>query len=283
MPAILVAKSEMSDQPGGIFVNYRREDTAQAAGRLADRLRERFGSERVFIDVESIGLGLEFAEVITKAVGSCDLLFALIGKEWLTAADDEGRRRLDDEHDWVRLEIEAALQRKIRVVPVLIDDARMPRLEEVPSGLHALLRRQVLKLSHEDFTVQASHLIEKIAPLLPWAPPMSKSSSTPAANKGPQVTVLRKTFYEFSLCLFLEETHRIEISVADGVHVDGTPIKGDKFVVQDGQQRISGSCVVSQSSPQSSWAVQLDKVILVLNGVVVGQWKWEKSSTGVRW
>ena len=126
MPAILVAKSEMSDQPGGIFVNYRREDTAQAAGRLADRLRERFGSERVFIDVESIGLGLEFAEVITKAVGSCDLLFALIGKEWLTAADDEGRRRLDDEHDWVRLEIEVVVPTKnlllVGIIAVAADD-----------------------------------------------------------------------------------------------------------------------------------------------------------------
>src|SRR5262245_6738119 len=131
-------------KPGGIFVSYRREDTAQAAGRLSDRLRDRFGAKRIFIDVESIGLGLDFVEVITKALGSCDLLLALIGNEWLTVVDDEGRRRLDDEHDYVRIEIEAALQRNIRVVPILVDGARMPRTEELPQGLHALVRRHAL-------------------------------------------------------------------------------------------------------------------------------------------
>ena len=268
-------------KPGGIFLSYRREETAQAAGRLSDRLKERFGAERVFIDVESIGLGLDFVEVITKAVGSCDLLLALIGNEWLTSAEDQGRRRLDDDHDYVRIEIEAALQRNVRVVPVLIDGARMPRTEELPPSLHALVRRQALKLNHEDFGTQASRLIEEVAPLLPWAPRRSKKDATPVSEEGPRVTVLSeaKDNDKISLALLLKEAHRIDISVGGGVRLDGKRVKGAKFAIQDAERTIPASCLVS-TSMQSSHTVyaaygaqsrQFEKIILIVDGATV----WE--------
>src|SRR5215213_4899040 len=115
---------------GRIFLSYRRDESAYPAGWLYDRLANRYGGGQVFKDVDSIRLGDDFVEVITRAVGSCDVLLALIGDEWLTITDEHGRRRLDDPGDFVRLEIEAALARNVRVIPVLVDGARMPRPDE---------------------------------------------------------------------------------------------------------------------------------------------------------
>ncbi len=112
---------------GRIFISYRREETAYPAGWLFDRLVEHFGQGQVFKDVDSIQLGDDFVEVITAAVAGCDVLLALIGDQWLTITGEDGRRRLEDPSDFVRLEIEAALARNIRVIPVLVDGARMPR------------------------------------------------------------------------------------------------------------------------------------------------------------
>ena len=110
--------------PGRIFISYRREETAYPAGWLYDRLAGRYGDGQIFKDVDSIQLGDDFVEVITRAVGSCDVLLALIGDRWLTITDQDGRRRLDDPDDFVRLEIEAALTRNVRVVPILVDGAQ---------------------------------------------------------------------------------------------------------------------------------------------------------------
>src|SRR5207253_8227229 len=94
---------------GGIFVSYRRQETSHLAGRLYDRLADRFGEGQVFIDVDTIEPGVDFAEEITRAVAACQVLVAVIGPSWLIASDERGRRRLDDPNDFVRLEIESAL------------------------------------------------------------------------------------------------------------------------------------------------------------------------------
>jgi hypothetical protein len=146
--------------PGRIFISYRREETAYAAGWLYDRLAGHFGGGQVFKDVDSIQLGDDFVEVITRAVGSCDVLLALIGDEWLTIADAHGRRRLVNPDDFVRLEIEAALLRSVRVIPVLVDGARMPRADELPDSLAALVRRQALELSPARFDFDTSRLLK---------------------------------------------------------------------------------------------------------------------------
>src|SRR5205814_9978642 len=105
----------------GIFLSYRREDAAPYARLLQSQLRERFPDADVFMDLDSIEAGLDFAEVIGEAVDSCAVLMALIGRQWATLADEQGRRRLDDPDDWVRFEIRAALERGVRVIPVLVD------------------------------------------------------------------------------------------------------------------------------------------------------------------
>ena len=144
---------------GRIFVSYRREETAYPAGWLYDRLVEHFGQGQVFKDVDSIELGDDFVEVITAAVAGCDVLLALIGDRWLTITGENGRRRLEDPGDFVRLEIEAGLTRNIRVIPVLVGGARMPRVTDLPPSLAKLVRRQALELSPSRFDSDTGRLI----------------------------------------------------------------------------------------------------------------------------
>src|SRR5215510_7657864 len=99
----------------GIFISYRRDDCSGHAGRLYDALSLRFGSERLFMDIDTLQPGEDFVEAIEKAVGSCDVLLALIGRQWVTSSDAQGQRRLENPNDFVRLEIEAALARNIHV------------------------------------------------------------------------------------------------------------------------------------------------------------------------
>jgi TIR domain len=130
-----------------VFLSYRRDETRWAAELLFDRLSHRFGKDQIFKDIYSIQLGDDFVEAITSAVGSCDVLLALIGDRWLTITDPDGQRRLDNDNDFVRLEIDAALTRNIRVIPILIEGAHMPRASELPASMAKLVRRQALTLN----------------------------------------------------------------------------------------------------------------------------------------
>ncbi len=153
--------SESTLSPAGrIFISYRREETGYAAGWLYDRLTDRFGGGQVFKDVDSIQPGDDFIEVITRAVGACDVLVALIGDRWLTITDEHGHRRLDDDADFVRLEIEAALTRHVRVIPILVDGAQMPTADELPRSLVPLMRRQALELSPTRFEFDTNRLLK---------------------------------------------------------------------------------------------------------------------------
>src|SRR3954454_716999 len=130
-----------------VFISYRREDSSGQAGRLYDALSKQLGSENVFMDVDTIDIGVEFKEAIESAVGSCDVLFAMIGPRWLTVVDSVGERRLDREDDFVRLEIETALMRNIRVVPALVGGAVMPEPGDLPRSLAPLARRNALEMA----------------------------------------------------------------------------------------------------------------------------------------
>lgn len=152
---------------GGIFISYRREDSAGHAGRLFDRLRERFGKDRVFMDVSGIEPGADFVEAIDSAVGSCDALIVVIGRKWLACADAAGNRRLDDPEDFIRLETAAALRRGIRVIPVLIQDAAMPTEKDLPEDLLKLARRQAIEISDGHWESDTGALIETLAKVLP--------------------------------------------------------------------------------------------------------------------
>ena len=123
---------------GQIFINYRREESRWSARILRDRLCRAFDPKQIFMDIDAIALGEDFVEVIETTVAKCDVLIAVIGKNWLTSKDDQGHRRLDNPEDFVRMEIGAALKRKIRVIPVLVDGALMPRSTDLPEDLKPL-------------------------------------------------------------------------------------------------------------------------------------------------
>lgn len=137
-----------SGRPGlRIFLNYRREDAADAAGRLFDGLAARFGNDQVFMDIDAIDPGVDFEEVVNQAVGTCDVLIAVIGRQWLNTADSRGRRRLDNPDDYVRMELQAALERNVRVIPVLVQGVDMPGSDELPDALKKLARRNAVEVS----------------------------------------------------------------------------------------------------------------------------------------
>ena len=152
-------------QPHGIFISYRREQAAAHAGRIYDRLCDAFGQDAVFMDVGSIGLGLDFGRVLDDAVSSCVVMLVLIGPRWAEIGDERGRR-LDDPNDFVRQEVEAGLRREIPVVPVLVSSAALPRSDELPEGMRPLVGRQALRLVDETFRSQAEALVEELRPLV---------------------------------------------------------------------------------------------------------------------
>jgi len=131
---------------GRVFVSYRRGDTAGHAGRLFDRVRRTFGEDRVFMDVAGIAPGDDFAHALDEAVSSCDAFLAVIGRDWVNAVDSNGHQRLADTADFVRLELKTALARGVRVVPVLVDGAALPRENELPDDCKPLVRRQAFEL-----------------------------------------------------------------------------------------------------------------------------------------
>ena len=148
--------------PGRIFISYRRDETAFPASWLYERLAAHFGPEQIFKDVDSIELGDDFAEVIADAVGACDVLLVLIGTQWHAIADEAGHPRLANSYDFVRIEIEAALERKVRIIPILVGRATMPEAQELPASLAKLARRQALELNPNRFEVDTRRLIRVV-------------------------------------------------------------------------------------------------------------------------
>jgi hypothetical protein len=174
----------------GIFLSYRRDDTAPYARSLQLQLRGRFPDARVFMDLDSIEAGLDFAEVIEDAVDSCAVLVALIGPDWVTIADEEGHRRLDDPNDFVRFEIHTALERGVRVIPVLVDGTRPLRQEQLPAELHKLARLNAQKLSNDHYRGDTDQLLDLIQRVLDAASnTVIASESMPVAPaEAPAVT-----------------------------------------------------------------------------------------------
>jgi TIR domain len=146
----------------GVFISYRREDCAAVAGRLYDRLSQRFGAANVFRDIDVIKPGASFPSVIAEQIKICGALLALIGKNWLNAKDGEGRRRLDLPDDFVALEISEALAQGKLVIPVLIDEASMPSREALPAPLISLPDRMAIPLSDSRFDYDTGRLIDSI-------------------------------------------------------------------------------------------------------------------------
>jgi hypothetical protein len=132
-----------------IFINYRRSDSAGYAGRLYDYLEKYFGEERIFFDFDTIKPGVDFEQKIKSELDNSGAVLVLIGNQWLSIKDANGSRRLDDSHDYVRLEVETALTKSIPIIPILLQGVPMPSGNQLPEKLHELSRRNAIKLSDE--------------------------------------------------------------------------------------------------------------------------------------
>jgi hypothetical protein len=168
----------------GVFLSYRREDTKHAAGRLADRIAQQFSASRVFMDVDSIPAGVDFSRATQDAINQCDVLLALIGPRWTTIEDAGGRRRLDDPQDFVVLELRAALNRGIPVIPVLVDGAQMPQATELPAGLEQFTLHNAIRLDAETFRRDVAWLLTELRKILPAAAADATGGSRPAPVHG---------------------------------------------------------------------------------------------------
>jgi WD40 repeat protein len=177
---------------GRVFISYRRQESSGLAGRLYERLAARLGDDQVFMDVDTIAPGLDFAEVIAEAVSTCQVLLAVIGPTWLSASDEDGQRRLEDPDDIVRLEIAAALERNIRVIPILVEGAQMPRRQQLPEDLVTLARRNAISMRHESFRSDADRLVTAIEPILhpPVAPVAVGPETTREVSGGVDPTAI---------------------------------------------------------------------------------------------
>src|SRR5215467_6621554 len=144
---------------GKVFISYRRDDSAGYAGRVRDRLERELGRNLVFMDVDGIPLGTNFSKVLHEEVAKCDVLLAVIGPNWLDARDEHGNRRLDNPNDFVRIEIAAALQRSIPVIPLLLDGAKIPKADELPEDLKELQLRNGMEVRHASFQDDMDRLI----------------------------------------------------------------------------------------------------------------------------
>jgi formylglycine-generating enzyme required for sulfatase activity len=147
----------------GIFISYRRDDSATASWTVWDRLCREFGRDHVFMDVNGIDPGDDFTEVIDRQLEGCQVMLVMIGAKWHSAVDPHGRRRLHNRHDFVRYEVETALRRRIKLVPVLIDNTPPPLEEHLPVELHPLLRRMGLELDFRRHTEAALRRLVEIS------------------------------------------------------------------------------------------------------------------------
>lgn len=153
----------------GVFLSYRRDDSAGFAGRLVDRLEAEFGVGSVFRDVDDIRPGEDFQLAIDSHLRNVDAVLVVIGPHWLAATID-GRRRLDDPGDFVRQEVATALATGKPVIPVLVSGAVMPREEELPSTLASLARRQAVVLSDVGWQGDVARLVASLQPLVSAKP-----------------------------------------------------------------------------------------------------------------
>ena len=145
-----------------LFLCYRREDTQDIAGRLHDRLVAKYGPECVFMDIDSVPLGIDFVEHVAEQIRKCSAVIVMIGKQWQTIKDKKRRRRLDIEDDLVRAEIRAALQQNIPVIPVTVQNAAMPQGETLPDDIRLLARRNGIELSATRWRTDVERLIREL-------------------------------------------------------------------------------------------------------------------------
>ncbi len=153
-----------------IFISYGRSDSRDISGRICDRLRSALGESSVFMDVDDLPLGRHFPDYLRQEVENCHAFLAVIGDSWLTATDEDGKRRLDDPDDFVRIEIESALKRPIPLIPVLVGEKPMPAIKDLRAELRELSFRNGFELRSKKFNADMGELLERLRKVVDTRP-----------------------------------------------------------------------------------------------------------------
>jgi hypothetical protein len=166
-----------------VFISYRRDDSKWPALLIHERLKVIFGGNVLFFDVATLDPGDEFEERIMETLNQIDVLIAIIGTEWLTITQDSKKRRLDNPDDILRREIAIALKRNIRVIPVLVDGATMPKEEELPDDLKPLAKRNECRINHMSFDYDMGKLVNSIGKTLGVKATSNSDTSIPTEGR----------------------------------------------------------------------------------------------------
>src|SRR5215475_11272717 len=172
---------------GGVFINYRGEDSHSYGALLYRDLRRRFGRDSVFLDSESIPAGADFVAELAGRVRQSQVLLAVIGPSWLTATGPDGRRRIDDPDDWIRRELVEAFSAGVTVIPVLTDNGTLPAEDELPPDIAWLARRQYRMLRHRDASADLTRIRRDIRAVAPELVPASRRGARSPDRTGLRV------------------------------------------------------------------------------------------------
>jgi len=208
----------------GIFISYRREDSIAYAGRLFDRLADQFGEEQIFMDIDTMKLGHSFVKQLEDAVSACDVLIAVIGKNWLTGTDEAGHCRLDNPKDFVRIEIKTALERDIPVIPLLVGGATIPEATSLPDDIANLSELHGMELSDTRFRADAARLIDQLAEYV-----SKESAEGSPVLDVPEVSKVPENMVLIPKGPFLYGEDRVHAEIPNDVYMGIYPVTNDQY------------------------------------------------------
>jgi hypothetical protein len=184
-----------------IFLSYRRADATDSAGRLFNKLSERFGHEQVFRDLESIEAGENFEQSIQDAIGTAGAVLVVIGPRWLALQGEDGKRRLDDPLDYVRREIELALSLDTTVIPVLVEGAPLPAAASLPRAVDSLTKRNAIALSNERWDADVEVLLQQLE--RSGIAPVERSEPLQAAGPRGIYSAVKAMLADYALSFYM--------------------------------------------------------------------------------
>jgi TIR domain len=238
-----------------IFISYRREDALHPAGFLHHLLVERFGSDRVFMDLDSLRPGDYFPDVIRRYIERCAVLIALIGDDWLALPGEDGKPRIHDPEDWVRVEIETALElENVQVIPVLVEGQRMPKAADMPDSLAVLTKIQGHRLRDESFSADAQRLIRYLEPLLDAVP---QPKSLPPPDRTLASDVRRAIFRDGTLFVIHAED--------DQLFLDRIAARTDQREARAELSSVPEGARVGLSVSSSAVVVTVDRTVTIFD------------------
>jgi hypothetical protein len=230
-----------------ILISYRRQYNANVTGRIYDRLIQRFGQGAVFKDVDSIPLGVDFRTFLDEQVAKCEVFLAVIGRDWAKKRGSKGKSRLDDPWDFVRIEIESALKRKIPVIPVLVSGASIPPSERLPASIQDLSYRHGIAVRQDpDCHRDMDRLIEHLRklPASGEMPSQRPANAKQPIGVHPLISRIEEPLHEspFEMVMipkgpFLYGENRIREVIYHNYWIDKYPVTNEKyrsFILADG-------------------------------------------------